>query len=202
VDWYRWPESFESALISKETCHAIGLLVVTWNWCERMHKFLTGHYIGPPNAELIVASLPSNVRANLLADLVEAHEPRDDLREAIGYYQTCYAICLDNRNLLVHSLSAPVDFDQSKPMAFAAMAKRVGQENRFYSADPRVVLGVARECEFQFIYGTNLLQVARGQQTLRRRPPKPRKLTEVPQAQTVESPPRGSSQGKSKPRKK
>ena len=203
MDRYPWPESFASPHISKETCHALGLLVVAWNWCERIHKFLTGVYLRHPYAEVVVANLPSNTRAGILADLVAATEKRDDLREAIEHYQACYAICLENRNTLVHGLGAPIDFDRANPASFASMAKRLGHSHRFYPADPMTVLRVSQECDHLFIYGSALFRVVEGrQQPLPRKLPKPRKLTEVPPIQTGESPPPGSSRGKSKPQKK
>lgn len=200
---YPWPESFASPHISKETCHALGLLVVAWNWCERIHKFVTSHYLRQEGANLVVDHLPNNTRAAILADLVAATEPRADLRQAVEHYQACYAICLDNRNILVHSLGAAFDFDRTQPGAFASMAKRIGQDHRFYPADPFTVLRVAQECESVFVYGSALFRVAEGrQQSLPRKPPKPRKLAAIPPIQTGESPPRGSSRGRSKPRKK
>ena len=179
MDEYPWPQTCAGPLVSAEICHALGVLVVNWNICETAEIFLLGMYLGN-DGDLILGPMPSNTRATLLADIVHRRESRDDLVREISHFQTCYAICLENRNTIIHSVAVPEDYLQGNPLTFRKEPKRPHHGKAIVMPGDAVLIArTAREISRVYGYGMRLfLCKARGErEPLPDRPPLPRKLS-------------------------
>lgn len=132
-------------------------------------------------ASMVTRPMPNNTRGNLLIDLVAEKEQRPGLAEAVGFFQTCFVVCLENRNTIIHSLGAAEDFDLNRPVAFIREAKRPHQKPITIPGDATLIAAVAKEAAQIFSFGTELwLCVCQGsKRPLPDRPPQPRKLTET-----------------------
>lgn len=177
-----WPQTIARSEIAPEVCHALGVLVINWNWCEWAQAVLLASYMHDPMAIEIVRPIPNATRAHLLSDLAAERETDPAMREAIDHFQKGFSLCLENRNLLVHSTAAPKMFLKGEPMSFHSQGKRIRSAIAVIEADPALLARVAAEIESFFSYGMDIWRrLAQGEGAPSRdRPPLPRKLAEAP----------------------
>jgi hypothetical protein len=172
--------------IPKEVAHALGILVINWNWCERAQEFLLRPYLAadPDTFDLVVGLLQNNSRDMLLAEMVQRHEKNDDVLTAIAHFRKCFSICLENRNILMHSVIAPNEFLTGNPLTFYRRSKVRGQPHLFLNCDPVLIANTAREFMSLFAFGMRIWKTKTVGEPLPSlgRLPQPRKLALDPPA--------------------
>lgn len=160
---YPWPHSVAGDDVPKEVAHALGILAINWNWCESAHELILGALLNTAHARVITSPMPNNMRANLLADLVATTKTPKAYAEAVNHFQRCYAICLENRNILMHSVVAPHDFLITQPLAFIRDGRRREKRLLQLTCDATQVAHVANECGATFTFAMRLFQaICRG----------------------------------------
>ena len=91
--------------------HAIGQITIEWNQTEKELSELISVYLETdrPTAQLVIGAFGNRDKCQLLKSLVELKEGNSELAEAILHAITCFDICRENRNHIIHSSAHEAD---------------------------------------------------------------------------------------------
>jgi hypothetical protein len=99
-----WPaEKFQ--LAPNDYLAAFGQVTLVYNMLENMigHIFERSAPLDPDFAKSLFHKSNNRDRIDLLAEFVKTNEDDEESRDAILYCISCYDICTENRNVLMHS---------------------------------------------------------------------------------------------------
>lgn len=118
MEGYSWPYPLEEApypkktqRLSNELVHAVGAIVIGWNYCEAEHLELTREVCGLGltsdfNGRIssrIIKPMSNRQRSDLLRGALSEVDLPPEANASIDAFQSHFDICLQNRNLIVHS---------------------------------------------------------------------------------------------------
>jgi hypothetical protein len=198
IDGYCWPHPVVGAELPEEIPHAVGVIVINWNWCEYMLEHFISEYLGAPAPieALLVAPMGNRGRAELLAALVHHRETDEGIADTMHHFLKCFDINRENRNLLAHSLCVMEHLDTDW-IAFTS-EKLHGPilRERLVPISAVFLMQVCEDTRALFEYAIEIDDCLRlwPQQPLPEKPPLPDKLTVLHPAQPRGKPRPRSSQ--------
>ena len=135
--------------------HALGILSINYNsleWIFRcMHEFYNG--ANRQLTDLVFAKIANNVRLDLLRKTAELVITDDDMREHIEHFADGFAVCTDNRNLLMHS---QIILSSSDALTAVKRSRKDGAETGF-EFRLSTLRRVADEIRRWYIFGEHTL---------------------------------------------
>ena len=110
-DWTDWPANPKHKIGMPEHVHAFGQIALLYNYLEDFMCSLFQLYLPIKNSAsfLLYYKLNNRERLDLLSDLVRANEKDPTILDSVLFSITCYDICTDNRNILLHSTHGETD---------------------------------------------------------------------------------------------
>jgi hypothetical protein len=123
----------ENSTIDPERLHALGMITLWWNHCERnlFHIFHVVFNLRPKVAWVIAHDIGDMSLCEKIKEMLKIKSPDDDVAEVLTYYLKAYDACRINRNTLTHftgSISRAAPDDLSK-ITFVRMKGPSGQQN-------------------------------------------------------------------------
>jgi hypothetical protein len=112
IDADEWPYSFNTIAPAAQL-HALGQITLVFNYLEESigNIFKVAMPTNSAFSEAMYHKLNNRDRVDLLAAIVRESSKEDDIKEAILHLLTCYSICADNRNILMHAILESADAD-------------------------------------------------------------------------------------------
>jgi hypothetical protein len=84
--------------------HALGVIALNYNRLEETFYALFCEYFGTtPSTAILFSQFKNNFRLEAFKVVVCEYEKDPAVVEALGYFASCYNVCADNRNILMHS---------------------------------------------------------------------------------------------------
>jgi hypothetical protein len=95
--------------------HALGAVAATFNSLESWLRALFITYTRMPEgaAAALFTRLDNQARIDLLKQCIEATDHSNEIKDALQHLFAGYAVCADNRNILMHAQTATVKFQRS-----------------------------------------------------------------------------------------
>lgn len=106
---YDWPSPYFDQEAPREFMHAIGTIVAAWNIAERYFEdTLCAMIDGDWRIRYrIMDMLGNRSRVDLMKGFIKEYEMPSELSQGLLHAARIFEACLDNRNLIVHSLLYP-----------------------------------------------------------------------------------------------
>lgn len=168
--------------------HAIGVVNINWNWCEFTLDFILGQLLNlPPRVgPRITPNIGNVAKCDIVVGIVEETCKDAILRDHIIHFTTCYSICRENRNLIIHGLCLEEYPEIETPVFLLSKASRELRD-RAIPVTPEILERICRETRALYYYASRILDYWRSPEhfPLRDKLPLPHKLTKLHPALTV-----------------
>jgi hypothetical protein len=146
MDKYEWQNSHVFG--SNELFAAIGSVITLWSHCEGGAKMLLFTLMRQPKdlAFKLHSILGNSSRVEVIKHIIEELVDQS-LKETIQEFLIHYQICLDNRNVIAHSILIP-DYQSPDYMGHVLQKNKKGSIDMMntFAVNEEQVLGVANEC--------------------------------------------------------
>jgi hypothetical protein len=97
----KWPPYFSG---QREHLHALGVISLCYNQFEAMWSAVLAHYAGETTAEFLLAGrVADDRRIATVLQYARTHEKESEILSRIEHVAVAYAVCSENRNILMHS---------------------------------------------------------------------------------------------------
>ena len=167
--------------------HAIGMIALQWNLAETALEDLIWLYLDTdkPTARIVTRPMGNVARTTLLRHLVSEKEIDPSIIDAVLYAASCYDICRENRNHIVHGQIQ--NLDPGIPFRLVKHRKQKPIEDNLFELTIEELRDLANEIHYTKEYIIDLREVLSPLLVLRRQmerdvddPPDPPETPELP----------------------
>jgi hypothetical protein len=165
----------------REHVYGLGLISLRYNMFESALKFILSNYVEPAVVDLLFEKSSNEQRTAAIQYLASLKEKNPQVKDHIDYLLKFFSICVENRNILMHSRQSWNFQPKEGSMALEKRLKAGGKN--IYQLDLRVLKRVANDMVAGVSY---LIEV----DELIREPPPLRGLLDIgPTRQLPQKPP-------------